>query len=69
MKNRFLEIRLRRGFKFQKDFAEFLGINKSQYNKYEKNKEQPSLEVLYNSAKLLGCSMDDLIYIEEDKSE
>lgn len=68
VKNKFLEIRLQKGYKFQKDFADYLGINRSQYNKYEKNKEQPSLEVLYALAKKLNCHMEELIYMEEDKS-
>ena len=55
IKNRFLEIRLRLGYKFQKDFAEFLEVSQYQYNRYERNENQPSLEVL-----LKICSKDKL---------
>ena len=51
LRNRFLQIRLQRGYKFAKDFAEYLGINSQQYSRYESNKSQPSLEIIYKSAK------------------
>jgi transcriptional regulator with XRE-family HTH domain len=60
--NRLLEIRLRRGFKKQKDFAEFLELSRPQYNKYENNVEQPSVEVLYRIARKLDIMMDDIVY-------
>ncbi len=46
-KNKLLDIGLSMGYKTQKEFAEFLGIRRVQYNKYENNKEQPALEALY----------------------
>ena len=64
VKNKLLELRLKLGYKKQKDFGEFLGITRSQYNKYENNKEQPSIEVLYKMAKKLNLKVDDLIYEE-----
>lgn len=45
VKNRLLDIRLEMRYKRQKDFAEFLGIEQSQYSKYENNRSQPELEV------------------------
>lgn len=66
-RNRFLEYRLKMGYKKQKDFAEFLGIHKYQYNKYENNTEQPSVDILYNAAKKIGCIMEDLIYYVEEE--
>lgn len=65
MKNKLLEIRLSNGFKTQKEFAEFLGIKRVQYNKYENNKEQPTVEVLYKIASKLNIKMEDIIYLEE----
>lgn len=62
MKNRLLEIRLKLGYKKQKDFAEFLELSRPQYNKYENNVEQPSIEVLHKISKKLNMKMDDLIY-------
>lgn len=67
LKNRLLEIRLQKGYKKQKDFAAFLELNQWQYNKYENNTVQPSLEVLYSIAKKLNCHMDDIVYKELDK--
>lgn len=55
VKNKLLEERLKRGYKFQKDFAEFLELGQYQYNRYERNENQPSLEVL-----LKICSKDKL---------
>lgn len=54
------------GYKKQKDFAELLELNRSQYNKYENNKEQPSIDILYKISQKLGIKIDDLIeYVEE----
>ncbi|ADK13154.1 MULTISPECIES: helix-turn-helix transcriptional regulator [Clostridium] len=65
VKNRLLEIRLKLGYKKQKDFAEFLGIKRVQYNKYENNKEQPTLETLYKISLKLGIKMEDIIYLDK----
>lgn len=65
MKNRLLEIRLRLGYKKQKDFAEFLEIRRVQYNKYENNKEQPTLEALCKISLKLNIKMEDIIYLDE----
>ncbi|WP_186430868.1 helix-turn-helix transcriptional regulator [Clostridium sp. BSD9I1] len=65
IKNRLLEIRFKLGYKTQKDFAEYLGIRRVQYNKYENNKEQPTLEVLYKISLKLNVKMEDIIYLEE----
>ena len=54
IKNKLLDIRLEMGYKFQKDFAEFLGISPCQYNRYEKNVSQPSVEILYNISKKIN---------------
>lgn len=61
LRNRLLEVRLKMGYKFQKDFAEFLGIARNQYTRYENNSVQPSLEVLYDISRKLNCHMEDLI--------
>lgn len=65
IKNKLLEIRLKSGYKKQKDFADFLGISQNQYNRYENNVMQPSSEVLYKMARKLTCSMEDIIYDKE----
>lgn len=65
VKNKLLEIRLKLGYKKQKDFAEYLGIRRVQYNKYENNKQQPTLEVLCKISKKLGVKLEDIIYLDE----
>lgn len=64
IKNRLLEIRLQRGYKFQKNFAEYLGIGQYQYNRYEKNKTQPNLETTYMILKKLEINFFNLFYEE-----
>ncbi|WP_133627088.1 helix-turn-helix domain-containing protein [Fonticella tunisiensis] len=66
VKNRLLEIRLKMGFKKQKDFADYLEVPRNQYNRYENNTNQPSIEVLYRISKKLGCTLDELVYDEEE---
>lgn len=61
VKNKLLQIRLSLGYKKQSDFAEFLGIARSQYCRYENNKEQPSIEIFYKIAQKLNMKIDDLI--------
>lgn len=64
VKNKLLDIRLQRGFKFQKDFSEFLGVDPSHYNRYEKNKIQPSLEQIYKILQKLNIGFFDLFYLD-----
>lgn len=45
----------------QKQFAEFLGVNQSLYNRWEKHDKEPNIESYWNIAKRLGCKIDDLI--------
>lgn len=58
MKNKLLEIRLQKGFKLQKDFAQFLGLNQYQYNRYERNERQPTLEVILDICSEGKLNMD-----------
>lgn len=67
VKNKLLEIRLKNGYKYAKDFADYLKINKQQYSRYESNKRQPNLEILYKISKKLGIKMEDIIYFEEEQ--
>lgn len=68
VKNRLEQLRLSRGFKFQKDFAEYLGISQYQYNRYEKNINQPSLEVLLDICGPEKLNMDprEVCYLVND---
>jgi len=64
VKNRLLEIRLRLGYKFQKDFAEFLSLSQYQYNRYERNERQPSLEVALKISTKLNTDPRDIFYLD-----
>jgi transcriptional regulator with XRE-family HTH domain len=66
MKNRFLEIRLSKGYKFQKDFAKYLGISQYQYTRYENNERQPSLEVLLKICDKLDMDIRDIYAIKKE---
>lgn len=50
----------------QNEMADFLGIQQQQYNRYEKQTVQPSLEVALRMAKKLKRTVDDIFYLEED---
>ncbi|CDH91612.1 transcriptional regulator [Clostridium botulinum] len=43
IKNRILEIRLKNGYKSEKNFAGYLEINSQQYSRYECNKKTTKL--------------------------
>jgi transcriptional regulator with XRE-family HTH domain len=68
VKNKLLEIRLQMGYRFQKDFAEHLEISQYQYNRYEKNINQPSLEVLLDicGPEKLNIDPREIFYLVKD---
>lgn len=66
MRNRLLEIRLRLGYKKQKDFANFLGLGTSYYSKLENNKDRLTLDNLFMIARKLNIDINDVVYYEED---
>lgn len=66
VKNRLLEIRLRLGYKKQKDFANFLGIGNSYYSRLENNKDKLTLDTLFSIANKLNININDIVYYEED---
>lgn len=66
VKNRLLEIRLKLGYKKQKDFASFLGIGNSYYSRLENNKDKLTLDSLFNIANKLNMEITDIVYYEED---
>ena len=70
LKNKLLHWRLQRQTEENKvisqiEFANFLGINKDQYNRYERQAAQPTLVVAWSIAKKLGIKIEDL-FEEED---
>ena len=68
VKNKLLQIRFRLGYKFQQDFAKYLELSQFQYNRYENNVSQPSLETMLKICGPDKLNMDPrrLFYIEED---
>jgi len=65
--NRIKEVLEKKGIK-QIWLAEQLGKSYNIVNGYAQNRKQPSLEVLYQIAKILGVTAKDLL-IDEDKGE
>lgn len=49
----------------QTEFAAWLGLNKYQYNRYELQAVQPSLEIAWGIAEKLGIKIDELFEREE----
>lgn len=66
VKNRLLEIRLKLGYKKQKDFANFLEVGISHYNKLENNNLLITVDVLFKIARKLNMNINDILYYEED---
>lgn len=66
VRNRLKSIRYRYEMK-QKEFAEYLGLNLSQYNKYEKQNTQPALGVVLKIAKKLNLSTDEIVYLDTEE--
>jgi len=65
IKNNLLKIRLSLGYKFAKEFAEYLEISPNQYTRYENNKMQPASEVLFKICRKLNKRIEEIIYEEE----
>jgi transcriptional regulator with XRE-family HTH domain len=45
----------------QKEFAEYLGVNYSQYNSWAKQRRNPSADNFVKIARVLGVSVEELI--------
>ncbi len=59
------EIRKEKGFT-QKEFAKLLGISAGNLCEWEKGRIEPNIEFLKKIAKLLECSVDYLLGLEDD---
>lgn len=60
MKNRIREFRERRDLS-QDEVAKVLGVNRTAVVKWETGANKPRLEKIVELAKLLRCSVDDLV--------
>lgn len=66
IKNKLLEIRLKLGYKNAKDFADFLGLGKSNYSLIENNKKQVTLEQAFKIAKKLNMSIEEIFELVDE---
>lgn len=48
----------------QSEFAKYLGLRQDQYNRYERQDRQPTLEQALKISKKLGISVNDIFYLE-----
>ncbi|MBW6411836.1 helix-turn-helix transcriptional regulator [Clostridium weizhouense] len=67
VKNRLLEIRLKLGYKKQKDFAKYIQVSSANYNKWENNSSQPGMETILKIAKKLNLKTEDIVYLEDEE--
>ena len=65
VRNRLREIKHELLIDKQNEMADLLGISQSQYNKYERHKAQPTLDVALKIAKKLNKKVEDIFYLEE----
>lgn len=54
-----------RSNKTEDDLANYLGIQKKAYKRYESGDREPSIDKLYKLAKLYNCRIDDFINVDE----
>lgn len=54
-----------RNNKSEDDLANFLGIQKKAYKRYESGDREPSIDKLYKLAKYYNCKIDDFINVDE----
>jgi putative transcriptional regulator len=49
----------------QNDFAEFMGVTNTLYNKWERQRSQPSLEWALKIAKITNKPVESIFYLNE----
>lgn len=67
-RNRVLSLRLRAGFKTQKEFAEAVGICPSVLCEIESNKRFLQAPLALQMRDVLGCALDDLYEVKNGKA-
>ena len=67
IKNRLKQIRHEMYIDTQQEMANLLGIRFEQYNRYENNKRQPSLDIALLIASRLNKHVDEIFYICLDR--
>lgn len=66
VKNRLREIRHELMIDKQIDMARLLGLRQEQYNIYELQRAQPSLEIALRIAKKLNRPVEEIFWIDDD---
>lgn len=64
VKNRLKDLRHDRRMN-QVEFAEFLGVGRSLYNRWENQHVQPELEKVLKIASKLGVPVEEIVYLDE----
>ena len=54
-----------RNNKTEDDLANYLGIQKKAYKRYESGEREPGIDKLYKLAKYYNCAIDDFINVDE----
>lgn len=54
--------------KSEDDLANYLGIQKKAYKRYESGEREPGIDKLYKLAKYYNCAIDDFINVDESFS-
>lgn len=68
IKNRLMDLRLERKFRRQKEFAAYLGLSETYYNKLENNKCIMTIETLFKIARKLNVDINEIVYYCEENS-
>ena len=67
--NRLKELRLKHGYKNQKELADFLYVNQTAVSQWERGATIPSSQMLLKLSELYGVSIDYLLGREDTKKE
>lgn len=65
VRNRLYDIRHELRIDHQTQMADHLGLPREQYNRYENQRQQPTLEIALQIAQRLQMPIEDIFYIEE----
>ena len=66
IRNRLKTIRHELQINYQADMARMLGISQYQYNRYERQRAQPTLEVALRIARKLNLPVEYIFYLDGD---
>lgn len=66
VRNRLKDIRHDMKIDYQADMARLLGLSQFQYNRYERQKAQPTLEIALRMAQKLNLPVEQIFYISPE---